>query len=156
VPICNLLIKTLGSANGQMAKFILQLDSPSLLSIHSFQTVPSDQFGFDFVGTASVDPLIVLTDPDNSITCLGEDANDMSVQLFSIDLKLPINPNIGDNAGSLVVGMQGTGEFSDYTSNTGDILLWKAVSISGRPPPSWRSMDIFQDLPAPSGDSVAV
>jgi hypothetical protein len=68
VPICNLLIKTLSSANGQMAKFILQLDSPSLLSIRSFQIVPSDQFGFDFVGTASVDPLIALTDPDNGLT----------------------------------------------------------------------------------------
>jgi hypothetical protein len=139
-----------------MAKSILQLDSPSLLSIRSFQIVPSDQFGFDFVGTASVDPLIALTDPDNGINCAGEDP-DRSSQVLIIELKLPAdNSNIGDNAGSLVVGMQRTGTVADNTRFTEDILLWKVVSISGQPPPSWRSMDIFQDLPAPSGDSVTV
>ncbi len=155
MPICNVLIKALGSANGQIAKFILQLDSPLLRALTSFQIVPSNQFGFDFVGEASTDPLRALNDPDNQISCVGTDPNTTS-QLLIIDLNLPVDPNIGENAGSLVVGMQGTGSVADNTRFTKDILVWKVVSISGQPPPSWRSMDIFQDLPAPSGDSVVV
>jgi hypothetical protein len=156
MPISNLLIKTLGSANGQMAKFILQLDSASLRLLSSFQIVPSDQFGFDFVGTAATDLFTPLTDPNNGIFCTGTDPDTSSVVLI-IELKLPVdNSNIGDNAGSLVVGMQATGTVADNTRFTEDILLWKVVSISGQPPQSWQSMDIFQDLPAPSGDSAVV
>jgi hypothetical protein len=152
MPICNVLIKALGSANGQIGKFILQLDSPLLRVLTSFQIVPSNQFGFDFVGEASTDPLAALND-NNPIVCVGEEPNTAS-QLLIIALNLPVDPNIGENAGSLVVGMQGTGSVADNTRFTQDILVWKVVSISGQPPPSWRSMDIFQDLPAPSGDSV--
>jgi len=157
MPICNVLIKTLGSANGQMAKFILQLDSPSLQSLSSFQIVPSNQFGFDFVGTASTDPTKASNAPNNPIICQGTDPN-TSATLFQIVLNLPVdNSNIGETAGTLVVGMQGTGELDENVSpGFSDILLWKVVSISGQPPPSWTSMDIFQDLPAPSGDSVVV
>ena len=155
MPICNLLIKTLGAANGRMLKFILQLDSPALLSITSFQIVPSNQFSFDFVGDASVDPLNFLTDPNNGIFLTGLDPNSNAQLLVGL-LHLPVDPNISATAGSLVVGMQGTGDIADNTQNTDDMLLWKVVSISGQPPPSWRSMDIFQDLPAPSGDSAVV
>jgi hypothetical protein len=159
MPICNVLIKTLGSANGQMKKFILQLDSPLLRSIRSFQIVPSNEFGFDFVGWAATDSTVPSNDPENPISCIGKDPN-TDFQLFYIDLNLPVDdPNIGQRAGSLVVGMQGTGELDEnpgHSSSTENILLWKVVSISGQPPPSWRSMDIFQDLPAPSGDSVVV
>jgi hypothetical protein len=155
MPICNLLIKTLGAANGQMLKFILQLDSPSLLSITSFQIVPSNQFSFNFVGDASVDHFNFLTDPKNGIFLTGLDPNSNAQLLVGL-LNLPVDPNISATAGSLVVGMQGTGDIADNTQGTDDMLLWKVVSISGQPPPSWRSMDIFQDLPAPSGDSAVV
>jgi hypothetical protein len=144
-----------------MAKFILQLDSPLPQSLRSFQIVPSNQFGFDFVGSAS--PALVADgynpDVSNCILCMGKDRS--SHELFSISL---YPPNItGKNPASLVVGMQGSGEFDDatavdWTAQTGDItsdtLLWKVVSISGQPPPSWRSMDIFQDLPEPSDNSA--
>jgi len=140
-----------------MAKFILQLDSPLLRAITSFQIVPSNQFGFDFVGRAFTDADLPLNDPENTLSCDGLDPNATTRELLLIDLNLPVDPNhIGPITGSLVVGMQGTGEVDDNTRSTQDMLLWKVVSISGQPPPSWRSMDIFQDLPAPSGDSVAV
>jgi hypothetical protein len=138
-----------------MVKFILQLDSPLLRSIRSFQIVPSNQFGFDFVGEADTAPLRALTDPENGILCVGWAAS-TSEQLLIISLNLPVDPNIGENAGSLAAGMQGTGTIDDNTRHTDDMLLWKVVSISGQPPGSWQSMDIFQDLPAPSGDGAIV
>jgi hypothetical protein len=154
MPICNVLIKTLGSANGRIAKFILQLDSPSLRALTSFQIVPSNQFGVDFVGDAYTDPLSASNDPENPITCVGDDPKTRA-HVFFIVLNLPVDPNIGERAGSLVVGMQGTGELAENSRTSAEnILLWKVVSISGQPPPSWKSMDIFQDLPAPSDDSA--
>jgi hypothetical protein len=156
MPICNVLIKNLASVNGRIVKFILQLDSPLLRALTSFQIVPSNQFGFDFVGEAHTDPLVASNDPENPITCVGNDSK-TGAQLFFFTLNLPVDPNIGESAGSLVVGMQGTGELNNTrTTVATNILLWKVVSISGQPPPSWRSMDIFQDLPAPSNDSAVV
>ena len=159
MPICNVLIKILGPANGLTAKFIMQLDSPLPQSLRSFQIVPSNQFGVDFLGSASWTSLVDSDNPDvtHCISCQAR--NSHNNLLFWIFLYLP------DMAGSLVVGMQGTGTSEDLTSydwaaQTGDVtddgLLWKVVSISGQPPPSWGSMDIFQDLPAPSGDSAVV
>ena len=107
----------------------------------------------DVVGEASTDPLHFSNDPDNPIICSGDDPNNTGHLLFLITLNLPVdNPNIGESNGTLVVGMQGTGSLDQVS--TEDLLLWKVVSISGQPPPSWRSMDIFQDVPAPSGDSA--
>ncbi|MBV9273272.1 MAG: hypothetical protein JO333_05205 [Verrucomicrobia bacterium] len=150
MPICNVLIKTLGSASGQMEKFILQLDSPLLWTLKSFQIVPSNQFGFDFVGQAFTDPFT-----GNTIDCWGNDPNTNSV-ILDIELDLPDDSNPGAAGRSLVVGMQGTGSINNNPITFFDILLWKVVSISGQPPSSWPSMDIFQDLPAPSSDSAVV
>jgi hypothetical protein len=156
MPICNVLIKTLGF---RKEKFILQLDSTSIRAVTSFQILPSNQFGFDFVGKAQADLGLPLNDPDNSISCLGynrnTDSQDLTIELYidgdPVDGFIIVNNNM-----SLVVGMQSVGEVWDNTRNSHDALLWKVVSISGQPPPSWRSMDIFQDLPAPSGDSAVV
>jgi hypothetical protein len=159
MPICNLLIKTTRPAT---TKFILQLDSPSLRALRTFQIVPSNQFGFDFVGKVTGNVIKASDDPRNELPCFAYDPNTNSC-LFIIALFFSDDdPNIGKFGlpGSFVVGMQGTGLFEDMTRGielyTENMLLWKVVSISGQPPPSWGSMDIFQDLPAPSGDSAVV
>jgi hypothetical protein len=133
-----------------MQKFILQLDSPLVWTLSSFQVVPSNQFGFDFVGKAFTDPFT-----GNTIECWGNDPNTNS-DILDIELDLPDDSDPGAAGRSLVVGMQGTGSVNNNPITFSDILLWMVVSISGQPPPSWKSMDIFQDLPAPSSDSVAV
>jgi len=119
MPICNVLIKTLGSADGRMRKFLLLLDSPGFNTMRSFEIVPSDEFGFDFVGT--IGPLL-----GDQIFCNGLD--DQNSDVLDVILDGTDDP--------MIVGMQGTGSVVDSVHNTDDILLWKVISISGQPPPS--------------------
>ena len=130
--ICNVLIKVLDLPP---KKFLLLLDSAIKNKITSFQILPAGTLSVD-AGEADADPLM---DPNESpITCVGPG---LDRQFILLSLEGATDP--------LFVGQQGTGAISDNRKGTEASLLWKVISIAGRPPQNWRSMDIFQDLPPP-------
>jgi hypothetical protein len=141
MPIVNVLIKTLGDTGVSPKKFLMLLDSALKNQIKAFQLMPSGLYPADS-GDAGADPL---NDP-NQTPILGNGPGGSSNQLIVFELDGATDP--------LFVGMQGSGEISDNTKFTSEVLLWKVISIAGPPPPGWPSMDIFQDLPAPPNNQA--
>jgi len=152
----NLLVKTLGGPTGRISKFVLQLDAAVLTFIRQFQIIPPEQFGRSgaATGSAGVDPLRA-PGYDNPIVCSsGGDGSLLITLSYTVDT-LQSERDAYDQF-ALHVGLQGTGTlFNDMTSTESN-LLWKVIAVSGQPPGNWRSMDLYQDGPAPSGNSRVV
>ena len=154
MPMSNLLVKTLSGARGSTSKFVLQLDRAVLTLIREFQIIPPKQFGRSdaATGEAGVDPLRALGD-DNPISCRSGDGG----TLLAIDLSYTVDTLQSEydayHQFALHVGLKGTGTLRNYMTRTESDLLWKVISISGQPPGNWRSMDLYQDGVAPSGNS---
>lgn len=154
--ISNLLVKTLGGSGTSPKKFLLQLDAAVRHQIHAFQIMPCGTYSADS-GWAEDDPLVdpndatkhwvggsgASADPNVFHAARGpRGAEDTSFDLFGL-----VGP-------SLYVGAQGTGLIWDNPLGTDELLLWKVISIAGPAPDGWQSMDIYQDLPAPPGNTA--
>jgi hypothetical protein len=139
----NLLIKTLGASGFPPQKFVLILDSAIKSSIRSFQIMPAGTLSVDS-GSAEFDPL---QGPDASPIFGVGPSDDSQKVVFELD-----------GAGAILsLGMQGTGDIADNAKSSGSMyLLWRVIAVAGPTPAGWPSMDIYQDLPAPQGDTAVV
>jgi hypothetical protein len=142
MPICNLLVKTLGDRSSAPKKFLLLLDAVVRNQVHAFQIMPADTYSAGS-GDADYDPLVDPNDPANNWATGAGPTSYSASTLFELT---------GFAGTALYVGAQGTGTIWDNPRGSQEMLLWKVISIAGAPPESWRSMDIFQDLPATPGN----